>query len=1456
MTIRPKTKRRVLILITVLAISSAGLAWLYSYRMGIAEGKLERDKQLGMAAYRNGDYPTAVDKLSEYINHEQKRTNSQLDPEALLAFANARAQVPTKNEDYVVLAIRALQWYCTLVPENAQAKDQLLEMEATHANFGPDVLARANDILRSNPNDLVALKAIAQVNGALKQYALAAPAAKRYVELAPTDLDMQRVNFEIMQATGVSPADMRKYGEALRTKYPADPRFKIVMAWAYSFSWSRLQTSDQTLADKKQYRALILDAAKDAPPSSQFVRITTGLLDGLGEFGVAEDLLNRAAAKFNDPQLTQQLIVRLWEYRKFSEVVSRLKSLDAASPKTNPTLIAYKALALFQLGRDKEANALVDRLAVRGAEDHAAYAWATTLKAQYGVPPEDLRTQAAQYRQAQAASPDNGYVTFLLGDAYAKWGENELALQAFRRSCLEMPSWSEPHIQLSLLLVRQGRGDSPEARWAAQEARLAGTSAAGRTDLQAAIADIKVNYASLLASVEAKPSTPDANVTAALLDEVKQLQTQLPNEPQTLPIYVALLSQTGRRDAAIDAIKAACKNPPADGGEELLMDLVQASRAAKLGMEPSLYAAIQRKYGLTPRLAYARAMELFNAGQAADGLKLLLDAKQKSKSVQGSDDAAYWDRAICQYREVSLDPGAAAAWEKLGNTYPNDINVQSAILTSGNSAWADRDFIRQTIDRAKSLTGEEALGWKTAYARWLLAGSVEGFASTVEGFASTGAEKDVTEAVVLLTAVTNENPDEYLPRVLLATAYDRLKNTSGGLEEWHKAAALAPQSPQAQFALLQALHNAGRKEEALVVFDQLQAMSNLPADLALAAATIVAAEGDMPRAEKMLLAYPKSSNQVLHDGTLAKVYRVENRPNEAARIYFDLANAKKLDVNTIREAADFFGEQGQLAEAGKFLDRLVETPLPAGQRQLIQAAFEEEHGTVRTAAKLYDDAVKLAGDDPGASIKRIGFLMRRHDWAKAHGAIDEAARRWPANESVANLGKALAELANYARLDEMGTLIEAVTADPQSAAANEAIAMATDPAATPSQVRSLLEKYPDFEPLYELTSRRMMSAGDGAEAVSIARKAMGRFPRSEDAARTMAEANAATGNWAGATVAAREWRQRVTGSPRQADQFIAMADLAIQQPLDAVDRLSPYVTDARAHADDNQTLLTIYAEALIRAGRQSDAAALLHPLAQSESQWRMAWLDLAPVSFTDGAASGGWIAQVKPLLNPDSIEEQEDLAEAYVACADKQNYPRDYGLARDALKPFVQTPKMGSRQWLTYAGASAGAGDGATARQAYRQVLKLDPTNSVAQNNLADLLRQSNDADALKEAEGLVNRAIASHGNDPDAFNYFDTLARILIKEGRADDAIAAFEKGNAINPENLDILIGLASACASNNRTSEAMRYLSQIDGLLPPGTQLSDELAAELATARQAVHKSDSRNSVSGTDYSPAGK
>jgi Tfp pilus assembly protein PilF len=1430
MTIRPKTKRRVLILLTGLLVFSGAIAWLYAYRMRVAESKLQLDKQVGMAAYRSGDYQTAIDKLAEYISHEQQRDQGQLDPEALLAFANSRAKVPTKNsDDYIVLAIANLRQYCSLVPENTQERDHLLEMEAPSPAYEPDALARANDLLKHNPDDLVALKAIAQIEVRNRKFQEAAPATDRYTQLSPTDLDMQRLNFEILQALSRPAAEMHRRADALRTKYPADPRFLIIKAWAYFYGRNRSETAQQWNDDAEEYKKLILQAAQQDPPTSQFTKTTVPLLDGFGQFGAGLNLLARSCSKFNDPQLTQQLILRLWETRNYQEVITRLKDLDATAPATDAQLIALKAMALYGLADNKSADALVGQLAARGPDDHFALGWSTALKTQFSNPPDDLKTRLAHYRDAQTALPDNGYIAFLLGVSYAEMDETDLALQEWRLACRQMPSWDEPHVRLAMLLVSLGHGASDEASNAAEDATLAGTNANGTVDLRAAVANVKVSFARL-------STVSDPTATAALLEEVKQLQTQLPNEPETLPIYVALLTQTGQRTAAIDVIKAACNNLGPDA-EDTMMRLVELSRAAKLGMEDELYAAIDRKYGATPRLAYARAMALLNSGGASDGLQLLQSDRDKNKNPA---DNAFWDRAICQYQEASKDPGAAAAWQKLGETYPSDIGAQTAILTTGESVWSNRAFIKTTIDRLKTLTGDQAIAWKTAQARWLLSGD--------------NSDHDTSDAVVLLTGITTSNPEEYLPHVLLATAYSRLKNFPSALEEWRKAADMAPQSAQAQFNLLQALQNAGRIEEARVQFDRLARVGNLAPDMALVAATMIAAGGDMQRAEGLLTAYPNSTNKVLHDATLAKVYRLENRPNETAAIYFDLIHAKQLDVNTIREAADFFGAARQLPAAHKFLDRLSEIQLPPGQRELILANFEEDRGTVEAAGKLYDEAIKASGNDAVYCARQIEFLMRQRNWSMAQSNLTAAISRWPADQTLPHLQTAVVAFAHFPHADELGSLIEAISRDPQNPAANETIPAATNSATPYTQIQALLEKYPNFQPLYELATRRLMADGRPTDAAAMASKEMGRFSQSIDAARATAEVSAAAGNWNDAIIAARQWRQRVGQDTLAPDIFISKADLFVDQAQDAVDRLTPYLANAKAHADDNQVLLTTYAEALIRAGRESDASALLQPLAKDSAKWRLACLQIAPDAYTDGVMSGRWLEQIRPLLDPKSIDEQASLAEALLSCADRQNFPPDYALAAQALQPFLQSGQMTAAHWMTYASAVTGSGDIASAERAYREAIKVDQNNGVAMNNLADLLRQRGDPASLREAEGLISQAITGHPGDPNLVSYFDTQAQIFLKQGRSSDAIAAFQKGYAVDQRDLNILIGLALTYANTHQIDIAVRYLSQIDNLILPGTHLSSDLQAELDSLRQAIHRNGSQSSVSGADFNPA--
>ena len=63
-------------------------------------------------------------------------------------------------------------------------------------------------------------------------------------------------------------------------------------------------------------------------------------------FDESRDLLERAAANGNHPDIVRILIERLWQNGQFKDVVDRLSKLDATSDTSDPDLLAFKALAL------------------------------------------------------------------------------------------------------------------------------------------------------------------------------------------------------------------------------------------------------------------------------------------------------------------------------------------------------------------------------------------------------------------------------------------------------------------------------------------------------------------------------------------------------------------------------------------------------------------------------------------------------------------------------------------------------------------------------------------------------------------------------------------------------------------------------------------------------------------------------------------------------------------------------------------------------------------------------------------------------------------------------------------------------------------------------------------------------------------------------------------------------
>ena len=389
-------------------------------------------------------------------------------------------------------------------------------------------------------------------------------------------------------------------------------------------------------------------------------------------------MLDRAVAENPDPQIRRVLIQRLWQSGHSKEVVERLKDLNPASPASDSGLLAYLALSQFKIGQAVPARKIVSALAAR-RDDPDAIAWATALDAQFNH--LDPKPALVQYEAALVRSPDNAEIRFLVGEAYSRMGETELAMAAWKRASDLSPSWMAPHMNIARTLAASGR-----ARDAIAEAEAAHRAAPDNFATVTALATIRYK------ALDEGPA--NAAEEANLLAFVADIQKQVPGEPETLPAYVNLLARAGKNQEAIAALHAAIANLQRYD-QPTVLQLAAASRLHGLGLENQLLSTKPSDgEDNLPRVALAQAANMADSGKPLDGLALL-EVRAKKATTQ----PVQWQLAIVQYKELIHDPSAAKQWISLADANPNDLAVQNAVLKNAVSARADRDFTARTIER-------------------------------------------------------------------------------------------------------------------------------------------------------------------------------------------------------------------------------------------------------------------------------------------------------------------------------------------------------------------------------------------------------------------------------------------------------------------------------------------------------------------------------------------------------------------------------------------------------------------------------------------------------------------------------------------------------------------------------------------------------------------------------------
>lgn len=1389
MNMRPKTKRRLVILILgLLLLAGAGVGFSLWSKSRL-NARLAEAREAGMKAAEAGDYPLALQKLSMYVG------KNKTDAEALYTYGEARANVIHPNYRHITEAIGVFSTYLQLKPDDERAMYRLLELYP-QAGQNTEMQKLADRMLAKNPRDLKALQAKVTALRHMYQYEEALKSSEQYNEVAPDDLEHQILTMALQLRLNRTPQDVINRAEGLRQAHPDHPRFELLQGIAY------LMTGNKEEA-RKWFRTAAARPELDVEMVSQLVK----RLDQVQLFADSQALLERSMAETHSPRIEQLLVQRKWQNGQFGEVIKQLKDLDPASNEADSDLLAYYAMSLYQAKRDSEAQAIVQALGSR-TQDKSALAWTDALKAQYA---KDIEPKAAieAYQTALNRDPQNPnpVVQFMLGNAYNQMGETELAIEHWSQAILHAPSWAMPYTMVSQTLIKTGRST---AGLAVAEEAMERVPQPNQFTLR--VSQVVAAFARLDASF---------NISDAeqILKLVEPIQKAAPNEPQTLPIYISLLSRTGRKDEAITKLQAALASPVAES-EELMVRLSMLSRAEKLGLEKTILDQLEKRSGLTPTVASARAVEMLTSGKPREGLTYLQTAARET-----SEPSPKWMLAVAQYREVIRDPGALAAWKELGNAHPRDLQIQSRILQM-DSVREDRDFMKQTIDRVKELSGEEALLWKQEEARWLLG--------------SPDKSRDSAQAAAILTEIIRRSPTLSEPRVLLAIAQENLGNIDRAIEQLQAAAERSP-DPRISMDAARLLQSAGRFEEAGDYLKRAAKSPMLNPQGREQLALMFEQQGDPNQALNILQQAGGGNNDAARQAMLAELSWQTGNTAEAARRYFNLLERRDLDPKVIHSAAEFFASQDDMEQAQKALQRLNDLSMAPGARELILGQFNERHIGYEAALEQYQKAVQAAPKDTSTWSKLLGFYLRQGRFAETVAAADQAVKAGADNGDIQSLKRHAQALQGIENQPEMRPLIEALANEPQNQAAAEALGILQSarssgepPSQTSEKLSQLINRHPQFLPLYSVTIEKYLSNGQVEEAINLSAQANKLFPKHGESARLATHALAAAGKWYEMRQAAEVWREKSLSDPRLADKALAIADINQRKPQEVLNRLNRYLKSAQQQPEQNMEMLSLYARALLMLGQQSEAAALLLPLAKESPTWRAQWLALSS-SAPDPASASLWIGQITPLIPPGATPERERLASAWYDIAINHDFPKGFEMSRDTLKPMLAGKDLTASGLLTLASASEMISDTAVAEEAYRRAIEVEPRQHVAMNNLAYLLMKKAGKENLAKAEELAIKATTLL---PSNSSYHDTLARIYTQGDKRDLAIQSFNKAISLEPNNVESLIGLAYVLSQNNKPHDAMRILQQVDNLLV-GRQLSKELGEELKLTREAVNK-----------------
>ena len=267
--------------------------------------------------------------------------------------------------------------------------------------------------------------------------------------------------------------------------------------------------------------------------------------------------------------------------------------------------------------------------------------------------------------------------------------------------------------------------------------------------------------------------------------------------------------------------------------------------------------------------------------------------------------------------------------------------------------------------------------------------------------------------------------------------------------------------------------------------------------------------------------------------------------------------------------------------------------------------------------------------------------------------------------------------------------------------------------------------------------------------------------------------------------------------------------------------------------DDLKNLVTLdgdlhRASELFRTGKHLDGVALLRSVIERRPDTADAYISLAYAYWESGQTAEA-ISLLEAGLAGEAPERDIKIRLGI--------YLAESGTdAKRAIQLLETLPKSDAEGQNALGLAYGKAGRFKDAVAAFQGVLKLDPTNALANQNIATMLieeslnKPSMAPANFREAEVFARKAIDL---DPDLAKAFTTLGVIQAQTNRVDQAIDSWKKAVSLDPGEFQGMYNLVLLLAKSGRIGEARTYGEQFIRTAPP------YLADDVAVIRQVLSR-----------------